>query len=110
MVLARTGRASHDAGLCDGTRACKLPGPSMSRIVVRGLTKRYRVAARRAGMVGALRGVVSRSHRVVEALAGIDFTIEPGEMVGYIGPNGAGKSTTVKLLAGILVPDAGSVE
>ena len=82
----------------------------MSRIVVRGLSKRYRVAERRAGMLGALRGVVSRSHRVVEALAGIDFTIEPGEMVGYIGPNGAGKSTTVKLLSGILVPDAGTVE
>ncbi|HWB77787.1 MAG TPA: ATP-binding cassette domain-containing protein [Nannocystaceae bacterium] len=74
------------------------------------MSKRYRVAERRAGMLGALRGVVSRSHRVVEALAGIDFTIAPGEMVGYIGPNGAGKSTTVKLLSGILVPDSGTVE
>jgi ABC-2 type transport system ATP-binding protein len=82
----------------------------VSKIVVRGLSKHYRVAERRAGMLGALRGVVQRSHRVVEALAGIDFDIEPGEVVGYIGPNGAGKSTTVKLLAGILVPDAGSVE
>ncbi len=82
----------------------------MSLIVVRGLSKRYRVAERRAGMLGALRGIVSRQHRVVEALAGIDFTVEAGEVVGYIGPNGAGKSTTVKLLAGILVPDAGTVE
>jgi len=82
----------------------------VSCIVVRGLTKRYHVAERRAGMLGALRGVVQRRHRVVEALAGIDFTIEPGEVVGYIGPNGAGKSTTVKLLAGILVPDAGTCE
>lgn len=82
----------------------------LSLIVVRGLSKRYRVAERRAGMLGALRGIVSRQHRVVEALAGIDFTVEAGEVVGYIGPNGAGKSTTVKLLAGILVPDAGTVE
>src|SRR5262249_22778692 len=38
------------------------------------------------------------------------FSIPAGELVGYIGPNGAGKSTTVKVLAGILVPDAGRVE
>ncbi|MCK5526122.1 MAG: ATP-binding cassette domain-containing protein, partial [Candidatus Latescibacteria bacterium] len=44
------------------------------------------------------------------ALDGISFALEPGELVGYIGPNGAGKSTTVKVLAGILVPDSGRCE
>jgi ABC-2 type transport system ATP-binding protein len=48
--------------------------------------------------------------RTVEALAGIGFTIEPGELVGYVGPNGAGKSTTIKILSGILVPDSGRCE
>ncbi|WP_284550416.1 ABC transporter ATP-binding protein [Aestuariimicrobium sp. T2.26MG-19.2B] len=46
----------------------------------------------------------------VEALKGVDLTIEPGESVAYVGPNGAGKSTTIKLLTGILVPTAGEVD
>lgn len=43
------------------------------------------------------------------ALAGVSFSLAAGELVGYIGPNGAGKSTTIKILAGILVPDRGRV-
>ena len=82
----------------------------MAQIVARGLAKSFRVAVRRAGLAGALVGVVRRKHEIIHALRGIDLTIEPGEIVGYIGPNGAGKSTTVKLLAGILVPDAGTCE
>lgn len=50
-----------------------------------------------------------RTRSDVAAVAGLDFSIDPGEMVGYIGPNGAGKSTTIKMLTGILVPTAGSV-
>ncbi|HEX7147837.1 MAG TPA: ATP-binding cassette domain-containing protein, partial [Actinomycetota bacterium] len=46
----------------------------------------------------------------VEAVAGIDFRVQPGEFVGYAGPNGAGKSTTVKMMSGILLPSAGRVE
>ena len=82
----------------------------MGQIVVEDLRKRFRVAARRSGMLGALFGVVRREHRVVDALDGVSFTVREGELVGYIGPNGAGKSTTVKVLAGILVPDAGRCE
>src|SRR5215204_5298266 len=80
------------------------------QIVVEGLAKAYRIAERRPGLWGALRGVARRTYRTVHALAGISFAIEAGELVGYIGPNGAGKSTTVKALAGILVPDAGRCE
>ncbi len=82
----------------------------MSRIVVRELRKTFRVAERRPGIGGAIRGLVQRQYRNVEALSGIDFDIEPGDLVGYIGPNGAGKSTTIKVLTGILVPDSGHCE
>jgi len=82
----------------------------MPQILVENLVKTYRVAERRSGAWGAIRGLVNRRHRTVRALDGISFTMEPGELVGYIGPNGAGKSTTVKVLAGILVPDSGRCE
>jgi ABC-2 type transport system ATP-binding protein len=79
-------------------------------VVVEDLRKTYRVAERQAGVWGALRGFARPRYRSVEALAGVSFALEAGELVGYIGPNGAGKSTTVKVLAGILVPDAGRCE
>ncbi|WP_433161158.1 ABC transporter ATP-binding protein [Kribbella sp. CA-247076] len=50
-----------------------------------------------------------RTRRVVRAVDGLSFTVEPGEVMGYIGPNGAGKSTTIKMLTGILVPSGGSI-
>lgn len=53
-------------------------------------------------------GRLRRDRTEVEAVAGIDLVVEPGEMVGYIGPNGAGKSTTIKMLTGILTPTSGS--
>ena len=80
----------------------------MSLIEVRNLAKVFRVAERRAGLAGAFRGLVHRRMREVQALAGVDFDVERGELVGYIGPNGAGKSTTIKILAGILTPTGGT--
>jgi ABC-2 type transport system ATP-binding protein len=55
------------------------------------------------------RRVEGRRRRVreqVRAVHDLTFSVQPGELVGYIGPNGVGKSTTVKVLTGILVPDA----
>src|SRR5690606_6196740 len=46
---------------------------------------------------------------VVTAVDAMSFRVERGAAVGYIGANGAGKSTTIKMLAGILVPTAGTV-
>ena len=45
----------------------------------------------------------------VVALDGIAFTVEPGEVFGFLGANGAGKTTTMRIVLGILEPDAGSV-
>jgi len=45
--------------------------------------------------------------RPVEAVAGIDLDVQPGELVGFLGPNGAGKTTTLRMLATLLRPTAG---
>jgi len=47
-------------------------------------------------------------HGTVQAVRGVDVSIEPGETVALLGPNGAGKSTTVDMMLGLLQPDAGS--
>jgi ABC-2 type transport system ATP-binding protein len=44
----------------------------------------------------------------VEAVAGVDLAVADGEVFGLLGPNGAGKSTTVRMLATLLAPDAGT--
>ncbi|MEF3303873.1 ABC transporter ATP-binding protein [Paenibacillus sp. GYB003] len=76
-------------------------------ISVSGLSKSFRVAKRASGIGQALKALVVREYKTVQALNGITFRIRPGEIVGYIGPNGAGKSTTIKIMSGILVPDEG---
>jgi polyether ionophore transport system ATP-binding protein len=44
------------------------------------------------------------------ALEHLDLEVAPGELVGYLGPNGAGKTTTIRLLLGLIRPDAGRAE
>jgi ABC-2 type transport system ATP-binding protein len=62
-------------------------GDAAAAVTVRGLRKRY---------------------GDVEAVQGIDFDVEPGEVFGFLGPNGAGKSTTINILCTLTRPTAGT--
>jgi ABC-2 type transport system ATP-binding protein len=57
--------------------------------------------------VVSVRGLAKR-YGDVEAVAGIDFDVMPGETFGFLGPNGAGKSTTINMLCTLVTPTGGS--
>ena len=80
----------------------------MTIIEAVGLTRTYSIPIRREGVFGPVANLFSRRYRILEALRGVSFQIQAGEIVGLIGPNGAGKSTTIKILSGILAPSGGS--
>ncbi len=44
----------------------------------------------------------------IRAVDGIEFSVKPGEILGFLGPNGAGKSTTMKMVTGFVRPDGGT--
>ncbi len=52
---------------------------------------------------------IAKHFGAIEAVAGIDLAINPGEIVGLMGDNGAGKSTLVKLIAGNFPPSSGEL-
>lgn len=81
----------------------------MQAIEVYDLRKDFKVQVNRPGLTGALRDLLRREYRHVEAVKDITFSIPQGEICGYIGENGAGKSTTIKMLTGILVPTSGQI-
>jgi ABC-2 type transport system ATP-binding protein len=53
-------------------------------------------------------GVIRRRPIDVEAVRGISFDVQPGELFGLLGPNGAGKTTTIKMLVTLLLPTSGT--
>ena len=52
---------------------------------------------------------VTKTYGEKKAVNDLSMTIEDGKVFGFIGPNGAGKTTTIKLMTGIIAPDAGTV-
>jgi ABC-2 type transport system ATP-binding protein len=50
-----------------------------------------------------------KSYRGRAAVDGIDLVLRPGEIYGFVGPNGAGKTTTMRMLLGLIRPDAGTI-
>jgi len=69
----------------------------VSVIEAGGLRRTYRTTT----------GVIRRRRLEVEAVKGISFSVERGELFGLLGPNGAGKTTTIKMLITLLLPTAG---
>ena len=55
------------------------------------------------------RGLVKR-YGDIAAVAGVDLTVERGDVFGYLGPNGAGKTTSLRMLLGLIRPTSGSAE
>src|SRR5881628_3567122 len=53
-------------------------------------------------------GTIRRKTKEIEAVRGVSFAIERGELFGLLGPNGAGKTTTIKMLITLLIPTSGS--
>ena len=78
-------------------------------IVVKDLKKIYKTYEREPGLINAIKSLFHRKYEYKEALKGISFEVEEGEILGFIGPNGAGKSTAIKALSGVLFPTSGEV-
>src|SRR5207247_320395 len=106
VVDLRSRFASHDA-LARGRERGHDATVTEPIIDVQGLRKTFRVTERQEGLAATLRSFVRRERRDVNAVAGITFGIEAGEVVGFLGPNGAGKTTTLKMLSGLLYPTGG---
>jgi ABC-2 type transport system ATP-binding protein len=56
-----------------------------------------------------LKKTYRQSNQVIEAVKSVSLNIPPGEVLAFLGPNGAGKTTSIKMMAGLIQPDAGWV-
>ena len=76
-------------------------------IEVDHLSKSFDYYHKEQGLKNSFKNLFHREKLTKEAVKGISFTVEEGEIVGFLGPNGAGKTTTLKMLSGILYPTGG---
>lgn len=79
-------------------------------IEVEQLKKSYTTYERGASFKETVASLFKRKPIEVQAVKGLSFEMEAGEIVGFLGPNGAGKSTTLKMLTGVLHPTEGDVK
>lgn len=72
---------------------------------------RKRICSGNAGQEDAVIDIcgLTKSFDGVQAVAGIDFRVQRGELFGFLGPNGAGKTTTINMLTGLARPDEGKI-
>ena len=82
----------------------------MQVIKIDDLYKTFKTYKRKKGFIGSIQTLFTKEYTTVNAVDGVSFGIDQGEIVGYVGPNGAGKSTTIKMLTGILYPTSGVIE
>jgi ABC-2 type transport system ATP-binding protein len=79
-------------------------------IVVRGATKRFKVAKQKTIKKMVVNAVKGRTlSNTFTALDDISFTLEEGETMALMGLNGSGKSTLLKLISGVMAPDGGEI-
>jgi ABC-2 type transport system ATP-binding protein len=75
----------------------------------RQLEKAYAIPEMGDGWRNWWASLFHRQYRRHQAVSSLRFAVQAGEIVGLVGPNGAGKSTLIKMLTGIIRPDAGEV-
>ncbi|MDN5348586.1 MAG: type transport system ATP-binding protein, partial [Clostridia bacterium] len=80
--------------------------PRLPRVV--SALKRLTYEGERLLAIIVVQDLVKRFNGL-EAVAGVSFEVEEGEIFGFLGPNGAGKSTTIKMLCTLLRPTSGQV-
>ena len=83
----------------------------MSSVYLKGISKRYKIYPRAQDRLKEILtlGRVDYGHEFW-ALKDIDFSVEPGSILGILGRNGAGKSTLLKIISGVLQPTSGEAE
>ncbi|MCM3132891.1 ATP-binding cassette domain-containing protein [Paenibacillus polysaccharolyticus] len=80
----------------------------MLSIKVNQLAKSYEYYKKDLGLANSIKNLFHREKLIKNAVDGISFEINEGEVVAFLGPNGAGKTTTLKMISGILFPTSGT--